>query len=248
MLLKSVLLFPPVPTFRLVLVEPIYPANVGYVARVCSNFAVKELVLVGGCPIDGLARERATHGNPVLEAARRVETLEDALADCGLSVATSARSTQSGQKHRRDAMTPAGLRRIAAETESTIALVFGREDDGLTNDEVARCDLVVTIPMPGNPSLNIAHAAAVLLYALNEGEYGGTPRRLVDEETRRHLYRAFDRLLEATHYPPHKRPIANVMWRRFVGRAAPSTWEYHRLMGVFTRTLRRLGTPLDEEE
>lgn len=243
----------PGPAFRIVLVDALYPENVGYVARAMANFGVDELVLVRGTDLTDLSRERATHGVDRLEAAKRVDSLDEALAGCALSVATTARVTDDPKKHHREVLYPDALRARLAGVEGTVALVFGREDQGLFNEEIARCDLAVTLPTPGDPSLNLGHAAAVLLYLLRSPDRAQEESFVADEDARplagdverRHLHAAFEALLDAIGYPDHKRFRATTMFRRLMGRAAPSQWEYHRLMGVLTGTLKRLGHPLD---
>lgn len=237
---------------RVVVVDPIYPENLGYIARAIGNFEGEELVRVRGCEVTGKARERATHSIPVLEASRRVETLDEALDGVGLAIGATARRTEDPKAHHRETLTPIELREHLEGVEGTVALVLGREDKGLDNEELARMDLAVAIPAPGKKSLNIGHAAAVLLYALNaqgEGrrleETEGRP--LAGQEELSRLHAAFEQLLDAIDHPDHQRFRATSMFRRLVGRAAPSTWEFHRLMGVLTQTLRRLGQPFEEE-
>lgn len=237
---------------RVVVVDPIYPENLGYIARAIGNFEGESLVRVRGCEVTGKARERATHSIPVLEASRRVETLDEALEGVGLAVGATARRTDDPKAHHRETLTPEELRERLQEVEGTVAIVLGREDKGLDNEELARCDLAVAIPAPGKRSLNIGHAAAVLLYVLRAQ---GEGRRLEEIEGRplaghpelSRLHAAFEQLLDAIDHPDHQRFRAASMFRRLVGRAAPSTWEFHRLMGVLTQTLRRLGEPFEEE-
>lgn len=237
---------------RIVAVDPIYPENLGYIARAIGNFQGEGLVRVRGCKVTGKARERATHSIPILEASRRVETLDEALEGAALAIGATARRTDDPKMHHRETLTPVELRERLAGVEGTVALVLGREDKGLDNEELARMDLAVAIPAPGKKSLNIGHAAAVLLYVLKAQ---GTGQRLDEIEGRplaghpelSRLHSAFEQLLSAIDHPDHQRFRAASMFRRLIGRAAPSTWEFHRLMGVLTQTLRRLGQPFEEE-
>src|SRR5438093_12067273 len=75
---------------RIVLVAPEYPGNVGYVARVMANFGVEELFLVNGCEVTEEARDRAVHAQTILNRARRVNTLQEALRGVDLAVGTTA--------------------------------------------------------------------------------------------------------------------------------------------------------------
>lgn len=239
------------PAYRVVLVDPIYPENVGYVARAMGNHGVDDLVLVRGCELTGKARERATHSTDILERARRVEDLDAALEGVDLSVATTARPGQDPKKHHRETIGPGRLRERLEGVQGRVALVFGREDYGLYNEEVARLDLAVHLPVPGRRSMNLGHAVVVLLFALRAGEHrledADKERPLAGDEERRHLDRAFRQLLDVIAYPDHKRFRTTSMWRRVTGRAMLSQWEYHRLMGVLSQTLYKLGSPFDDE-
>ncbi len=232
-------------SIRIVLVELRHEGNIGAVARAMRNFGLADLVLVRPCPIGDEARKRAMGGLPVLESARVVGTLDEALQEADVVVGTSGIDTWSEKRFLRISVTPRELRGRLDGVEGTVALLFGREDFGLRTEELARCDLLVTIPAsPEYPILNVSHAAVVLLYELRGGE--GRRRRTASGFERGKLWQALDDLLQATVYPAHKRPRTRVMFRRLVGRAVPTKWEFHALMGVLnraTRAIRRLEGP-----
>ncbi|MBA4063375.1 MAG: hypothetical protein C0501_06615 [Isosphaera sp.] len=156
---------------RVVLVRPHFAGNLGSVARAMRNFGLADLVLVAPytSPDNPEARRLATHGEPILDAARVVPDLGAALADCVLTLATSALT--AGVVRRGMTGTPAGLmpRLVAAADGGPVALVFGPEPHGLTNDEIGRCHGLVHIPVdPDYPALNLAQAAVVCLYELRK--------------------------------------------------------------------------------
>lgn len=226
-------------SLRVVLVEPRHEGNVGAVARSMRNFGAGELVLVRPCQIGDEARKRAMAGLPILEAARHASTLDEALDGSDVVVGTSAVDTQNEKRFLRISVTPAELARRLAGASGVVALLFGREDFGLLTEELARCDLLVTIPAsPEYPTLNVAHAATVVLYEL----YGssGATRRLASGFEKETLWRAWEDLLDATNYPAHRRERTRVMFRRIVGRALPTKWEFHALMGVVQRAVKRI--------
>jgi tRNA/rRNA methyltransferase len=147
-----------------VLVEPAGPLNVGSVARLCANFAVAELRLVAPrCDHLGEeARLLAVHGAWVLEQARLFPNLAAALADCRRVVATSGR--RDGEPLPLMAVEPA-LQWLRQGT-APLALVFGREDRGLSNDELLQAGRLLTLASgEGYPSLNLSHAVAVVLHS-----------------------------------------------------------------------------------
>ncbi|HJN36734.1 MAG TPA: RNA methyltransferase [Prochlorococcaceae cyanobacterium Fu_MAG_50] len=151
-----------------VLVEPAGPLNIGSVARLCANFAITDLRLVAPrCdPTSPESRRMAVHGAAVLEQANRYPTLLDAVADCRRVVATCGRlehgdiPLQTCQEALPWLLESRGLTRAA--------LVFGREDHGLTNQELRLCHRVLTLQTAATyPSLNLSHAVAVVLHELH---------------------------------------------------------------------------------
>ena len=227
------------PKVRIVLVEPKHEGNVGAVARAMRNFNVKDLVLVRPSPLGDEARKRAMSGLSILESAHIVGTFDEALEGVDLVVGTSGIDARNEKKFLRISVGPEELANRVADVDGTVALVFGREDFGLFVEELARCDLLVTIPAsPEAPILNLSHAAAILLYEL----YGasGPPRRKASGMEKERLAEAFRELLEATEYPEHKTERTRIMFRRLLGRALPTKWEFHALIGVFTRATKQV--------
>jgi len=156
-----------------VLVEPVTPGNVGAVARGMANFELDEMILAGETPLPGRRDFVAARveGRVVLDAARRAPDLATALETFQVAVAVTRRSG----KHRPTDLTPATLPSFLASLPGAtrVALVFGRETDGLRNDEVLLCGRLLTIPSsPDAPSLNLAQAVAVVAATL----FTGSPR------------------------------------------------------------------------
>src|SRR6266849_7029681 len=153
---------------RIVLVRPQIAANLGATARVMRNMAVNDLVLVSPevDTADRQARQLSTHGEAILDQARIVADLGEAIADCVLVAGTSARSGQliRGPFGPPDEIMPGLAEGLHA---GSVALVFGPERSGLTDAEVTRCHHVLHIPTdPGYPALNLAQAVAICLYEL----------------------------------------------------------------------------------
>ena len=229
------------PEVRVVLVEPKNEGNVGAVARSMKNFGAEDLVLVNPCSLGEEARKRAMHGASVLEAAMVAQDFDSAVAGADLVVGTSGIDTASEKRFARIAVTPRELRDRLAGMDGLAALVFGREDFGLLDEEIHRCDLLVTIPAsPEYPILNLSHAVSILLYELFSARAPTRPRRKASGLEKEKLHEAFADLMEATDYPAHKRERTKVMFRRLVGRAIPSKWEFHALMGVLQRATKRI--------
>ena len=156
---------------RIVLVKPHYAGNLGATARVMRNFGLSDLVLVSPyCfPSDDEARRRARGGLNVLDSARTVPDLGDALADCVYSFATSSLTAgliRSGTTGTAAEKLPELL---AASAVGPVAVVFGPEPHGLSNEEVARCNGMIQIPVDAEySSLNLAQAVAICCYELRK--------------------------------------------------------------------------------
>jgi len=227
---------------HVVLVESKYEGNVGAVARAMKNFGVTDLRLVNPCKLGAEARRRAMHGLGLLEAAKRYRSYARAIGGMDLVFGTSGVDTASEKKFLRIALTPRELAAKLAALDGEAALVLGREDFGLLNEELRRCDALVTIPAdPEYPILNVAQAAAILLYEIHAAKPSeGRGRRKASGMEKDKMNEALADLLAVTNYPPHKRERTRVMFRRLVTRAEPTTWEFHALMGSrAAKTIRR---------
>lgn len=151
-----------------VLNRPIVPENIGSAARAIGTMGWSRLRLVNPCShLQDRARWMATHSTAVLEGAQVFEELPQALSDLDFSVATTARN----RKRHRDALSPRALAEALQEksdSASGVALVFGPEDCGLSNSELALCDVVSAIPTSGShASLNLAQAVMIYAYELS---------------------------------------------------------------------------------
>lgn len=151
---------------RIVLVETTHPGNMGAAARAMKNMGIGELFLVKPRLFPNeIAQSRAASAADVLEAATVVESVEEAIADCAWVVGTSARERTIPWP----LMEPSAFaEQGACEIEQhKIAVVFGREDRGLTNDELKLCHAHLHIPTnPVYSSLNLAQAVQIVCYEL----------------------------------------------------------------------------------
>ncbi len=226
--------------FTVVLVGPKFSGNIGLVARLMRNFGLSDLRIVQGPVLRRQAWRRAMHGRDVLASARLFNSLEDAIRDVDYIVGTSGVSSSSDRRHLRGAVTPRFFATRVRRVGGRVALLFGRESFGLSNEELARCDLLVTVPThPDYPILNVSHAVAILLYELFLPlARPHRPKRASGFEKEVAL-RRFRELLDAIDYPLHKRAGTEVMVRRVLGRAMLSEKEFYTLMGVISRAIKK---------
>lgn len=156
---------------RVVLVEPLESGNVGAAARAMKNFGFTDLWIAGGKRerTDDVSAWWAVGAIDVVEGATRVDTLDEALVDCHLTVATTAiRGRQVFEQ-----LTPAEVARVAEQNlgdDHRVAIVFGREKWGLTGEEVMLCQRTAHIPTsPDFPTMNLAQSVAIFCYELGKG-------------------------------------------------------------------------------
>ena len=218
-----------------VLVEPSGPLNVGSVARLCANFDVGELRLVAPrCDHLGEeARRMAVHCGWLLEQARLFPSLSAALADCCRVVATSGR--RAGEPLPLQAPEPA--LRWLAQARGPCALVFGREDRGLSNDELLQAGQLLTLGSgDAYASLNLSHAAALVLHSWHclgsSLEVGGLPEPSDRQGLEAMLGDAEALLLEVGFLHPHTAHARMAKLRGLLQRAQISTEEVALVRGM----------------
>ena len=151
---------------RVVLVGPIYGGNVGSVCRAMANMGLTDLAVAAPRPLNmDEARMMACHATEVLDSRTEFESLAEAVADCGLVVGATARRGL----YRQHAKPPREWAEsiLAAAERGRAAIVFGREDNGLSNEELAACHHIIQIPTTDEySSLNVAQAVMVCCYEL----------------------------------------------------------------------------------
>ena len=156
----------PLDNISVVLVDTKTPGNIGAVARCMMNMGLSNLVLVRP-PADrnGQARKLAAGADRILENAQTFSLLSDAVSDFGLVIGSSRHRS----RRRKNVTTPAEIagKLISLLGENRVAIVFGNEVNGLSNDDIALCHELISIPSSSVfPSLNLSHAVMVVAYEL----------------------------------------------------------------------------------
>jgi len=232
---------PPGPV--VILVEPQLGENIGAAARAMANFGLSRLRLVKprqGWPNDK-ARMMATGAGRILDGAALYDTLEAAIADCGFVLATTARAHDQAKPVIGPAEAAAQMApRIAAG--ETVAVLFGRERNGLENDEVALADRIVTLPVnPAFASLNLAQAVVIVAYewfkrASDEKLPFAMPEKSAPAPKAQLLafFAALERELEKVEFfrPPDKRETMQINLRNIFSRMQPTQQDIQTLQGV----------------
>jgi len=231
---------------RVVLVNTSHPGNIGSVARAMKNMFLTDLWLVSPEEFPhGKARAMASSATDILHKAKVVNSLDEALVGCGLVFGASARL-------RSIAWATVDPRQCAemvasASTQNQIALVMGREDSGLTNEELERCNYLVHIPAnPDYSSLNLAMAVQVLAYEIRmqaledseagtEDDFGLDEFRVATADEMEGLYAHFASALEKLDFydPANPRQLMRRL-RRLFNRSRVDTMELNILRGILS--------------
>ena len=238
------------PNVRIVLVEPDHPGNIGGVARAMKNMGLADLALVR--PVrypDPQAEWRAAQAVDVLDAAKVFDSLDEAIEDCGLVAGTSARNRRVPWPT--DTAAEFAERVAGHGGERPVAVLFGREASGLTNEELQRCRVHVVIPADAAyASLNLAMSVQVVCYELRKAFLGadaGAPGPDWDRELASAAeVEGFHEHLEAVlrlidfHDPAAPRQSLTRL-RRLFARVDMDETEVAMLRGILTHVERAVG-------
>ena len=229
---------------RIVLVEPREAGNVGAVARAMKNFGFADLVIVGQTPsLQPTATWWASGAEELVTAARQVATIEDALADAHITVAT----TSARERNFEPDLDPQSVGQLVGSLPDTqhVALVFGREDRGLTARELAMCQRTAAVATsPDFPTLNLAQAVAIFCYEAAKTKPLRTKveRPLADAATVERLHqRARQLLLEIGFLQSNNPDRIYDDLRALAGRAQLDEREATILLGIIRQIEWKLG-------
>ncbi len=225
---------------KIILVEPKGPLNVGSVARLCSNFEVEELRIVSPkCDIFSLeAKKMALKGQKYLENCKIFDNLEKAIFDCDLVLATSGRTDVSKDLFFGSSEDVINWT-ISFKKIKNLAIIFGREDRGLTNSELLLANKTFNIPTSqNNPSLNLSHAVSIVLYELNKSSKRNINKELevFDLASSKQIHDSFveieEMLLRVGYLLKHTSNAKIRKFKDFILRANTSMHELNVLRGI----------------
>lgn len=186
-----------------ILVEPATPENVGASARALKTMGFSKLHLVNPCDhLSPPSRWLAHASNDILESAKVFTTLQEALTGCDLIVGTTAKK-RSVKTDYYPLPELNGIITAKRNSIKNVAVVFGREESGLKNEELKLCDLVTTVPLKTTyPSLNLAQAIMLYAYELSKLNYAEKILEQKNEESFTALKIKINRLLVETGFSP----------------------------------------------
>ena len=225
---------------KVILVEPNGPLNVGSVARLCSNFEVDELRIISPkCNIHSLeAKKMALKGQKFIDNCRIFDNLENAIFDCDLVLASCGRidvSKDSFFESSEDIFNWT----ISFKKINNLAIIFGRENSGLTNDELLLANKTFNIPTSkNNPSLNLSHAVSIALYELNKSSKRNFNQELevFNLASSKLIHDSFleieELLLEVGYLLKHTSKAKIRKFKKYILRANTSMHEINVLQGI----------------
>lgn len=227
-----------------VLVNPMYSENIGSTARACANFGVSNLILVKPEELDEKKmKAMATKaGWFVLENMKIFDELPKALTEFNYVIGTTARLGKRRMVHH----TPREIAPYVCElsVNNKIAILFGNERLGLSNEDLSLCDSVITIPTTEHASLNVSQAVIIILYEIfQEASTPKIPKsQLASQQEIMIMLKLIEKTLEAIDYIPHEN---KTLWyttiRRFLSKLELTSKEVKIIQGFCRQILWALG-------
>ncbi len=223
-----------------ILVEPKNPENFGAILRVMMNFGFKKIIVVNPqfSFEDEKIKKVAKHAYKLVNNVKIFRKFEDAIKEFDFVIGTTAKIPKSDSNFLRSYIK---LKDLKEMLKGEVAIVFGREDIGLLNEEIKLCDILVTIPTSRDyPTLNLSHAVAIFLYELSSLKI--REFRLASQREKEVLFKYIEELLEIVEFPSskEKRRKAIIMFKRIIGRANLTGREVNTMLGILRKLLKIL--------
>ena len=228
---------------RIVMVNTTEPGNIGAAARAMKNMLLTELYLVSPSNYpSAVATARASGADDVLSSAKVCNTLEEALLGVHLVIGASARQRNIKWRQLDVIETCGEIQSTVSSKGQVVAVVFGTENSGLTNEELDLCSILMTIP--GNPeyfSLNVASAIQVFAYqnfvSAVESKFDNSGGETANFEELNSFYNHLEQSLDHINYFDSKKPKSLLMrrLRRLFGRSNPEKEEVAILRGILNK-------------
>lgn len=227
----------------IVFVECETPGNIGFLARTMANFGLKNLVLINPPTLTPEAYYQATHGKYIVENALIYPSLDEFYRSKRIDFKIASTGVAGGSYNlSRIPLRPEQLSK-SININNKIAILFGREGDGLSNKEIEDCDICVSIPTdPTYPILNISHAAAIIFYELfkNKHEF---PVEGLEESTsleKEYLIKDMEEMINSLDIPDHKKKNGLKVFKNIINRAFITGREAHTFKGILRRLKNKL--------
>ncbi|MGI9283066.1 MAG: tRNA (cytosine(32)/uridine(32)-2'-O)-methyltransferase TrmJ [Endozoicomonas sp.] len=232
---------------RIILINTFHPGNIGSAARAMKTMGLADLCLVtpqqfSDPEAQSMAKSMAAGAQDVLAGARVFQTLDEAIADCSMVVGTSARNRNHTFTRPMLTAEDCSDKLVAEAVRNPVALVFGQETMGLTNQELEKCHYHVSIDAdPEYPVLNVASAIQILCYDIRKAELRKSQREHSDNEAEEYpltreleyFYEHLEETLNDINFIIKQHPgLVMTRLRRLFNRARPEAKELNMLRGI----------------
>ena len=228
----------------IVFVECETPGNIGFLARTMANFGLKNLVLINPPKLTNEAYYQATHGKYIVENAKIYSTLDEFYQSQRIDFKVATTGMAGGSYNlSRIPIRPEELAK-SLNISNKIAIIFGREGNGLTNEEIGNCDICVSIPTdPTYPIMNISHAAAIIFYELfkNMHDYRVEGLNESSDFEKDQLADEMNQLIDLLDIPDHKKKNGKKTFNNIISRAFITGRESHTMKGILRRIKNKIG-------
>ena len=228
----------------IVFVECETPGNIGFLARTMANFGLKNLVLINPPTLTNEAYYQATHGKYIVENSKIYPTLDEFYQSQRIDFKVASTGMAGGSYNlSRIPLKPEELGK-SMNVSNKIAILFGREGNGLTNKEIDDCDICVSIPTdPTYPIMNISHAAAIIFYELfkNKHDFGVEGLSESSDLEKEYLQKDMNALIDSLDIPEHKKKNGKKTFNNIISRAFITGREAHTLKGILRRLKNKIG-------
>ena len=228
----------------IVFVECETPGNVGFLARTMANFGLKNLILINPTKLTNEAYYQATHGKYIVENAKIYQSLDEFYQSQRIDFKVASTGMAGGSYNlSRIPIRPEELSK-SMNVSNKIAILFGREGDGLTNKEISDCDICVSIPTdPTYPIMNISHAAAIIFYELFKNKHDYAVEGLSESSNleKDYLQKDMNDLIDSLDIPEHKKKNAKKTFNNIISRAFITGREAFTLKGILRRLKNKIG-------
>jgi tRNA/rRNA methyltransferase len=221
-----------------VLIKPAFSGNIGAVCRGMLNFGFNKLRVIGhNGEWDDETRKRAKHAQSVLDNAELYDDWDSCMNDVSMVIGTSGKRELGTKIQFRHFLTPNELIDNYQGINGRVAIVFGPEGMGLLQEELRKCDLLLTIPSwEGYPILNLSHAVTVVAYSMhtkmNMMDINEKP--MMNPDQRRTIRDTAARIAKSLPLHESKKRGAEEQLIRTLMRSGPDEFEAHRLLGILT--------------
>jgi len=227
--------------------EPEHPGNVGAVARVMGNFDFDNLVVVNPkCNInDDELINRAKHAKKVM---KNIKVVKKSYLDKFDHIVATTSQLGTDYNIPRCPISPEELAKKimpkADDKNSNIGILFGREGEGLSNDEIKKADFIVTIPTSKKyPTMNLSHSVAVLLYDLfkaSSKDKIGSNIALAGKDEKKQMKKMFTKLFSQLQFTTkEKKETQEVVWKRLIGKSMMTKRESFAVMGLLRKLIKK---------